>query len=273
MPLLRNKRATWDQRIARARELAEIYPFASEGLSFYSQIAAFQGSIHAELELAGRVPDRETPFQECLDVAEISSRMPALLALVGRAAPQALAEAAQQLETEGPSYWDYLALSYWQTEGHSIPEAPEAHVFFARVLLQPWAECIASMREDGLPRFNPSQCPICAGKPQVGVLREEGHGAKRSLVCSLCHTEWDYRRVICPGCQEEDFDKLYAYTAEQFEHMRVDACESCRTYMNTVDLTKNGLAIPEVDELAAIPLGLWAQEKGYSKLQLNLLGM
>jgi len=27
-----------------------------------------------------------------------------------------------------------------------------------------------------------------------------------------------------------------------------------------------------VDELAAIPLSLWAQEKGYSKLQANLLG-
>ncbi len=107
----------------------------------------------------------------------------------------------------------------------------------------------------------------------VGVLREEGHGAKRSLVCSLCLTEWDYRRVVCPACGEERFDKLSAYTASQFEHMRVEACDTCKVYINTVDLTKNGLAIPVVDELAALPLGLWAQEKGYTKLQSNLLGI
>jgi formate dehydrogenase maturation protein FdhE len=40
-----------------------------------------------------------------------------------------------------------------------------------------------------------------------------------------------------------------------------------------VDLSKDGHAVPLVDELAAIPLDLWAHEKGYSKLQLNLLGM
>ena len=44
-------------------------------------------------------------------------------------------------------------------------------------------------------------------------------------------------------------------------------------YIKTVDLTKYGLAIPVVDELATIPLNLWAQENGYTKLQLNLLGM
>ncbi|PYU36148.1 MAG: formate dehydrogenase accessory protein FdhE, partial [Acidobacteria bacterium] len=57
------------------------------------------------------------------------------------------------------------------------------------------------------------------------------------------------------------------------EHMRVEACDTCKTYINTVDLTKNGLAIPVVDELAALPLGLWAQENGYTKLQSNLLGI
>jgi formate dehydrogenase maturation protein FdhE len=40
-----------------------------------------------------------------------------------------------------------------------------------------------------------------------------------------------------------------------------------------VDLTKNGLAVPLIDELASVPLNLWARENGYTKLQLNLLGM
>jgi FdhE protein len=36
---------------------------------------------------------------------------------------------------------------------------------------------------------------------------------------------------------------------------------------------KHGLAVPEVDEIAAVSLNLWAEDHGYAKLQLNLLGM
>jgi formate dehydrogenase maturation protein FdhE len=53
----------------------------------------------------------------------------------------------------------------------------------------------------------------------------------------------------------------------------VDACESCHTYLKTIDLSKSGLAVPVVDELATIPLSLWAQEKGYRKLQPNLFSL
>ena len=55
--------------------------------------------------------------------------------------------------------------------------------------------------------------------------------------------------------------------------MRAEACDSCRHYIKAVDLTLNGLAIPEVDELAAIPLDLWMREKDYVKLQSNILGL
>jgi formate dehydrogenase maturation protein FdhE len=41
--------------------------------------------------------------------------------------------------------------------------------------------------------------------------------------------------------------------------------------LKTVDLTKDGLAVPLVDEIAAIPLDLWAQEHGYTKLKTNLM--
>jgi formate dehydrogenase maturation protein FdhE len=33
------------------------------------------------------------------------------------------------------------------------------------------------------------------------------------------------------------------------------------------------LAVPVVDELASVPLDIWAEEQGYTKLQPNLLGM
>jgi FdhE protein len=86
-------------------------------------------------------------------------------------------------------------------------------------------------------------------------------------------TEWEFRRVICPGCGQEDNAKLPVYTAETLPYVRVECCDTCQTYIKTIDLTKNGLAEPLVDELASVPLNLWAQERGYAKLRPNLLGM
>ena len=119
----------------------------------------------------------------------------------------------------------------------------------------------------------PSLCPQCSGRPQVGVLRQQGDGGKRSLICALCATEWDYRRLVCPACGEESVDKLPVYVAEDLGHIRVEACDTCRRYLKTIDLTKNGRAVPVVDELAALALGVWAQENRYEKLQGNILGI
>ena len=62
------------------------------------------------------------------------------------------------------------------------------------------------------------------------------------------------------------------YSAPEIAHVRVDVCDTCHTYLKSIDLTKIGLAVPIVDELATIPLDLWAREHGYVKLQNNLLG-
>jgi len=52
----------------------------------------------------------------------------------------------------------------------------------------------------------------------------------------------------------------------------VECCDSCKTYIKTIDLTKNGRAEPVVDELASAPLDLWARERSFAKLQSNVLG-
>jgi FdhE protein len=140
--------------------------------------------------------------------------------------------------------------------------------FFWRVLMQPYAE---RFRKPG--DGTGSTCPSCGGKPVVGVLRGEGDGAKRCLICHLCALEWPYRRLICPNCGEQDKEKLPVYIAEQVPYIRVEACDTCRTYLKSVDLTKDGFAIPEVDEIATVALNLWADERGYAKIETNILGM
>ena len=102
-------------------------------------------------------------------------------------------------------------------------------------------------------------------------MRPLGEGGQRSLICSFCLAEWEFRRIVCPGCGEEDPVKLPIYAAEELQHVRVEACDSCKTYIKTVDLTKSGLGEPVVDEMASVALDLWAQMRGYTKLQVNLL--
>jgi hypothetical protein len=57
-----------------------------------------------------------------------------------------------------------------------------------------------------------------------------------------------------------------------FPHLRVEACASCQRYLLDVDLGRDARAVPEVDELAALPLDLYAAEHGLVKVTPNLMG-
>jgi FdhE protein len=225
---------SWQRRIERAQELAKESPVLPELLDFYQQIARFQSTV-AE----GPAP----------------TNLEALLALIRRTAPDLMAQAARPGIT-----WDDLLRS-----------ADPMHAFFARVLLQ--ADAAARARRSPVATGIQPHCPFCAEKPVAAILRPEGDGGKRFLLCGLCFTEWEYRRLLCPNCGEEDKEKLPVYTAEEFPHIRVESCDTCRVYLKAIDLTKNGRAVPEVDELASVVLDLWAAEHGYTKLQPNLFGM
>ena len=154
-------------------------------------------------------------------------------------------------------------------------EAPSdnpAERFVIESLLQAFAEHLVN-GDPPPPGSIPMRCPRCAALPVAAVLREEGHGARRSLLCALCLHEWECLRMVCPACGEQDFDKLPVYTAEQFAHVRIDACDRCQHYIKTIDLTKDGLAVPCVDDIASVSLDLWARERGYTRIKNNLLGI
>lgn len=53
----------------------------------------------------------------------------------------------------------------------------------------------------------------------------------------------------------------------------MQACETCKAYVHTVNLVMDKQAIADVDELAGLPLDVWARGKGYRKLRTSLLGI
>lgn len=258
-------RPDWEKRIRRARELAGQHPAAAEVLGFYAEIAKFQREIFEAAGAENLHADPMRPLGEQLVASAVTNRFPAFVELVEKNGPPGLAKAARELRQQGPDQWRAVL--------DSPPDGDETHRFFARACLQPVAEYLAFDSKVQFSGYTGSLCPVCGGKPQLSVLRPEGEGGKRSLLCACCATEWDFRRILCANCAEEDPSKLPRFSAEEFPHVRVEACDTCKRYMKSVDRTINGLAVPLVDEIAAAPLDLWAAEQGYQKIELNLMGL
>jgi FdhE protein len=240
----------WDRRIERAQVLEAEYPAAAQLLRLYCEIARFQSTIVEQPFPAFGSATDSTQIRDAL-----RPHIYSLLKVLQRAAPPELAQAAALLALIDD--WD--------------PADPTAQ-FVTRVLTQPYAERDASRAKPASSGESPT-CPFCQELPVAAVLRPEGDGGKRSLICSVCSTEWNFRRLLCPKCGEEDQQKLPVFTADQFPHIRVEACDTCRTYLKSIDMTRNGLAVPEVDELASLPLDLWASGNNYTKLQPNMFGL
>jgi FdhE protein len=280
---------SWQQRIRRAEHLVAKHPFAAEILAFYIQVARFQETLYQQLGRSGQNAEKSSDAefrsssvpppvesasrrlslqQEDVITNTLLVHFPKFLSLVEEKAPAPLAQLAHDLRASDPNTWPDLFSQCWT---HLDPPA-EPEEFLVLAFLQPYAELARSpfsLPENSAARL----CPSCSRRPALAILRPQGDGGSRSLLCGFCITEWEFRRIICPGCAEEDHAKLPVYTAESFPYIRVECCDTCHTYIKSIDMTKNGLAEPIVDEMASIPLDLWAQERGYSKLHPNLLGM
>jgi FdhE protein len=243
-------------RIARATQLAATHPNAAPLLKFYAELAGFQQPIFTQLQSKSQT-----------ELGALVCFFPALIKLVSRSGTELLATFAAENLRSADAQLRLLAAT-WQG-GEALDPAAR---FYARVLLQPYAEYLASRGDIQGNNAGPT-CPFCNARPAAGVLRGEGDGGKRWLLCSLCSTEWQYRRVLCAGCGEENKDKLPIYIAAEFPAARVDACDTCQTYLKSIDLTKDGHAIPIVDEIATVALNIWAEDHDYVKLETNLLGM
>jgi FdhE protein len=241
----------WSARIARAQTLSARHPAAANILDFYAQLAAYQQTLAKEWARAPWDPPLILPA------------VPATLGWLARSGPPGLTRFVSALR-DAPGDWAVALDRYLAEEPFESHDAPRA--FVVEALLQPHAEqCAnaASTHQAG----HDNRCPFCQQRPATGVLRDAGHGTRRALVCGLCFTEWAFERIVCPSCGERRFDALPVYTAEQITGVRIDGCNSCGVYLKTIDASKDGTSVPEVDDLATLTLDLWAREHGYQRLR------
>jgi FdhE protein len=260
-------RIAWTTRVKRAEELAHRNPWATQVLGFYVQVLVFQGSLFDKFR-AGNASSGQNDLRMALDIDAAARSLPELADVVAKHGPSVLAKRAEQLRSSSPQQRRDLVEGWLLGSGNS----DGGSAFFARVLLQPQAACLVELGGFALQKLAENRCPHCGSRPQLAVLRPEGDGGKRLLLCSLCNSEWEFRRILCPACGEENHEKLPRFTAADIAAVRIEACDNCQHYLKSVDLTVDGLAVPVVDEIATAPLDLWAAEHNYTKIQVNIVG-
>src|SRR5579863_1453079 len=154
----------WDRRIRRANELTSSYPFAAEGLRFYSRVATFQRSLYADIQkalgdspLSAGVGDFTRSLRDELDLFLLLPNFSRFLSLIEQIAPAPLAQAAGGLARKGTGGWQRAIEDFWhgdldtaaavggmdeEWEGAAGAIQPREHLL-AWIFLQPYAEYLA----------------------------------------------------------------------------------------------------------------------------------
>jgi FdhE protein len=258
----------WRKQIDRADYLAAEASGATELLRFYAQLLRAQQEIY---EALGSRRDWLPSGELESDLPVVGSLVTGLVEKVARHGPESLAAEAQSLLTAEPDSLAHELLDYWRS--------PSDTQFFAKAIMQPYTHWLSETRIRPVGRElagGERTCPFCGGQPQLSFLQSKESGAEsgnRDLLCSTCLVSWEFRRVVCANCGEERPAKLGYFHSPEFDHVRIEACDSCQHYIKGIDLTRLGLAVPLVDEIYAAPLDLWAREHGYTKIELNLVGI
>jgi FdhE protein len=106
-------------------------------------------------------------------------------------------------------------------------------------------------------------CPVCGKKPEFAVLKAED--GKRLLICSVCGFKWDFKRIQCVYCGNED-QKLLSYLMAAHEDMyRIETCDACRRYLKTIDLKNAAHEIfYDIESMITLHLDMIARNHGYS---------
>jgi len=265
-------RARFAARAARARRLAAERPACAEVLTFYAAVAAAQSDLLTGASRALESAGRDGTFAAAVDRVAPAALVAPFLGRLIADAPAEVAAALTPLLAFPSGRWQRVCAEVAEAPTGAPVAAGPAATFVAEALLQPLAELWAAAADAAaVAGADARRCPRCGGRAVAGVLRERGHGAGRSLVCGLCASEWGVPRVVCPACGESRVEALPVFRDGGLPAVRVDACDTCRSYIKAIDLSVDGHADPLVDDLGSLPLDLWAAEQGYQRLRPNLL--
>jgi formate dehydrogenase maturation protein FdhE len=285
--------ASYAQRRARAHELAQRWTFAAEVLGFYAALLEVQ-----EAALARARSEMPEPG----DAAAYAARnvLPRIVETAAAKGPPLL----QQGVLERFDSIDLEAACRAWLRGEELDGFDR---FLARAATAPVLEALGTRATDACAGVNDDRhCPVCGSLPQLAYLAVSDDDLvtpHRYLECARCSASWAFARMTCASCGENDTKRLLCFSERgtlegemsgrtikkadldgvpdeslraantpRFLHVRIDGCSSCSQYLLTIDAGRDRRAVPVVDEIAAIPLSLYAQERGLRKVVANQMG-
>jgi FdhE protein len=271
----------WAASRRRAEVLRDRHAFAAEMLTLYLALVQVwerawvdAPASDAQDQLVGWAAEHVLP--DVLDATARAGPKPLVEALVPDAAGDRNAAAAM--------------LAAWLAGEELVP----VERYLARATLRGPLMALdagAACAADPSPRGG-RRCPRCGGPPQFSARTDAGDQlvtGQRRLHCARCAHSWGYTGNACAYCGETEGGRRTVYGERRdgprvgrgepaatagvtFPHLRMESCASCRRYLIDVDLGRDPMAVPEVDELAALPLDLYAAERGLTKITPNLMG-
>ena len=273
----------WAPQRRRAEALRARHRFAAEVLVLYVALLDVW-------EEAWDAAHRERPEPPALAGWAAGRVLPRIVEATARAGPEPLAGATGKLLEAGVTS---EPLAAWLAGDELAP----VERYLARATLRGPLQALdadAACARDPSPRGG-RRCPRCGGPPQLSYRAHSDDGLvseHRHLACARCGAGWSYSGNACASCGETRAAQrtIYAERREwpvvgrgdpaasarpdgaMFPHVRIEGCHSCSRYLIDLDLGRDARAVPEVDELAALPLDLHAAELGLSKITPNLMG-
>lgn len=288
-PDIGGPQSPWTAHRRRAEVLRERHPFAAEVLTVYlALLDVWEDGWDVARE------DRPAPRHLVRWAAERLA--PRVVKATEAAGPDPLAAGASELLRTGRLE---ESLARWLAGGTLAPvERYLARASLQAPLVALAEEAGAACADDPSPKGG-RHCPRCGGLPQLSFRSDADDplvSGRRHLVCARCAQNWSYSASSCPSCGDTSGSQRTVYAerrdepvvrgggkahkaasvapadAPTFPHLRIDACGSCERYLIDIDIARDRQAVPEVDELAAMPLDLFAAEHGLSKITPNLMG-
>ena len=167
-------------------------------------------------------------------------------------------------------------LPAWATR---TPEAPGALRFLILASLEPSLHALVETLTNRQPEQEinggirqTGRCPICGQLPYILELR--GTEGFRFAVCSLCRHEYRIRRLACTVCDTSDPEQVKGFTVEEEPGFRVETCDTCHTYMKTIDFRAlDREACPALNDLESLSLDFLAANQGFTRPTLSVWGI
>ena len=184
--------------------------------------------------------------------------------MVARYGPAALAASAQQLSNASAESWLGLLREYWSA-GAPDDAINAFEQFLPRAFLQPCAELLALRSAKADLPFGNSRCPLCNSKAAPGHSSPGRRWREKILVMFVLPSRVGISKNYLRHLRRRNRNKAARLCRGTVPDIRVEACDTCKYYLRTIDLTKDGNAVALVDDPAAIPLSLSARHRILSR--------